>query len=365
MSETTPSWRNLFRRVDPGSAQAASIRFLILKKHGEPLLVVPHGVPAETALSLYPAQSLRGRLAKIVWHQLLRTRLLARTKTYPLFLDPNDPFIQFLNSVSKAEPLSIPRFAVLAGNPHALGRRFLLLLFDPPGQPIGVVKAGVDAVGRELIEREAAFLSGAPPLTLGLPKLGAQFHHGSLRAFALDFVTGSPPAGDLDALARLLYAWLKLGRQSQVRDLAAWQRLRATSSGDPLFGRLAQQLEGREVHTALFHGDLAPWNIKVIPRDGSWTVLDWERGELHGPPAWDWFHYILQPAILVMRKSGQALVRAAEEMLNHPVFRSYARSAGLEGLEREWLMAYLLHCRDMLRPAEGSPRIPELLQLLQ
>lgn len=44
-------------------------------------------------------------------------------------------------------------------------------------------------------------------------------------------------------------------------------------------------------------------------------VLDWERGELAGIPAWDWFHFVLQPAILVAREDTAALVRRLEGLL--------------------------------------------------
>ena len=49
---------------------------------------------------------------------------------------------------------------------------------------------------------------------------------------------------------------------------------------------LAARLGSRLVSSVVFHGDFAPWNIKV-DRAGAWMVLDWERGELHGVPCWD------------------------------------------------------------------------------
>ena len=45
--------------------------------------------------------------------------------------------------------------------------------------------------------------------------------------------------------------------------------------------------------------DIELEQITVRPQDGSWVVLDWERGEPEGLPGWDWFHYVVQTGVLV------------------------------------------------------------------
>ena len=91
-----------------------------------------------------------------------------------------------------------------------------------------------------------------------------------------------------------------------------WARLEEACAGNSLFSVVAGELGRRSVHPAIHHGDFAPWNIKVSPA-GAWTVLDWERGELTGIPGWDWFHYVIQSAILVGHLPTSALVQRVEE----------------------------------------------------
>jgi aminoglycoside phosphotransferase (APT) family kinase protein len=110
------------------------------------------------------------------------------------------------------------------------------------------------------------------------------------------------------------------------------------------------------------HGDFAPWNIKVHPSTGAWQVFDWERGELRGVPAWDWLHFEIQTAILVHRESVAKLLGRIARLFGSPEFRAYAAKAGIAGLERAMLTAYLLHCVNIQPQTEGLAEIEALLQ---
>jgi len=90
-------------------------------------------------------------------------------------------------------------------------------------------------------------------------------------------------------------------------------------------------------------------------------VLDWERGELDGIPGWDWFHYVIQPGILVERLSTTDLVQRIETLLAAESFAAYAGRAGILGCERELLLAYLLHAVEVIKPSEGLAATRELL----
>ena len=122
-------------------------------------------------------------------------------------------------------------------------------------------------------------------------------------------------------------------------------------------------MRGRTVHPAIYHGDLAPWNIKVSPA-GAWTVLDWERGEPTGIPGWDWFHYVIQSGILVGRLSTPVLAQRVESLLRSDAFKQYAARAGILGCERDLVLAYLLHVVEVLKPSEGLAASRELLHAL-
>jgi hypothetical protein len=360
------SWKRLFGGAS--AAEPAAVQVLVLKKDSEPLLVLPrNGSTAAAALDLYPAQTSLARAAKAFWRLTVPFGWAPSSEHDTLMVDPEDPFLRFLNSLAQGSPpnRTPTTFAILAGNPKAPGRRFLVLVFDPGGKPIAVVKAGLDLKAVKLIEKEVTFLTSATGGTPGLPAIRQRFAHGPLSAFATDYVDGeSPGPKNSSGIVPLLHSWLYRDRKLRVDELLAWQRLAEAAKDDDLFARVQRRLSSLKVNPAVFHGDFAPWNIKVSRVNDSWTVLDWDRGEWVGPPAWDWFHFVLQPAILVQRQSGRTLARTAEALLASPAFTQYAESANLGSRIREWLLAYLLHCHHVLKPAEGSPRIPELLKLL-
>ena len=368
LDSANTSWKSLFESATPSSPRERRVEMVVFKKAGHPLLILPRAKPEmEAALDLYPAQTLRARFAKWIWRQLIRRRLPLWVEQDAVLLDRQSAFLQFLNRASTGSsdtpPPGLPGFAILAGNPWAPGRRFQILVFLPEGKPMAVVKAGTQPAANELIAKEVSFLSSIPAELPGVPRLRHLFHEGAINAFATDFFPGhSPRAAQRSAVEPLLSSWLKAGRNLEVRELAAWQRLSQAPTEDALLKQLAH-LAGLRVQAAVFHGDFAPWNIKVATA-GVWTALDWERGELNGPPAWDWFHFVLQPAMLVQRQPPARLASLAESFLVSPLFQVYAREAGLIGHERDWLLAYLLYCRDVLRPAEGSPRVVELLRVL-
>ena len=115
-------------------------------------------------------------------------------------------------------------------------------------------------------------------------------------------------------------------------------------------------------HPVIYHGDFAPWNIKVS--HGSWHALDWERGELSGIPGWDWFHYVIQSAVLIKREPVDQLVARVERMLASQNFMRYADRAKITGTERMLLLAYLNYSVQILKQTEELPRVQSLLSSL-
>jgi aminoglycoside phosphotransferase (APT) family kinase protein len=101
----------------------------------------------------------------------------------------------------------------------------------------------------------------------------------------------------------------------------------------------------------LMHGDFAPWNVKVLA--GRWTVLDWERGERVGIPAWDWLHFVVQPAVLVQREGTDATVARLKKLFGSAEFQRYAVRCGIVGAEWKLAFAYVDHCMNVTRQTEG------------
>ncbi len=253
---------------------------------------------------------------------------------------------------------------MLAGNPASEGQRFLVLVFDTSQRPVSVVKAGLSELARGLIQKEGAFLASLSGKAAGIPKVRAEFQSARLRALALDFFPGdSPRPRDETRIPPLLSSWVEPERKIALEQTPDWVRLEKAASANDCFCAVAKRLRNRTVHAAIHHGDFAPWNIKVSP-EGNWTVLDWERGELAGIPGWDWFHYVLQTAILVERLPTAGLIGRVESLLSSEAFKRYAERAAIFGQERWLVLAYLLHCSEVIKPAEGLAPTRELLDAL-
>lgn len=348
-------WQALFAPCAPESAGATVVLHEV-RRGGEPLLLLPaRGALAARALALYPAQTARARAAKTLLQFALRLGLKSVLEKVRLPVAGNDGFAKFLSETAGLPAGPLPDFAVLAGNPRAPGRRFVLLLFGADGRPAAVVKAGVSETAQHLVAVEAEFLQRAPANSPGLPRLRGTFQARGARAFALAFFAGSSPnPDDSKKLGDLLGAWLATNQQVRVRELGAWRRLAAAGSESPLPVALQTLAEAR-VHPALTHGDFAPWNVKVSR--GQWTVLDWERGELAGVPGWDWFHFVMQPAVLVRREGTEDLLARFERLLDSAYFSKYAGRAGIGEQGRVLALAYLAYCTRVTRQTEGRDQV--------
>jgi hypothetical protein len=271
-----------------------------------------------------------------------------------------DPFADFLCRVAGTAATDFPPFAVLAGNPRVAGRRFILLLFDPTGRPAAVVKAGVETDAQRRVDREAAFLVSVPSGVAGVPRVRARHESALVHAFAMDFFAGRPPGlEESDTAGHLLNSWVDPGRTVRLCELPVWKICADAAGRSSDIRPLDAGLGEKQVRPVMFHGDFAPWNIRVTDRQP--MAVDWERGELAGVPGWDWFHFVIQSAVLVRREPVARLATCVEELLASPQFQSYAERARITGLERPLVIAYLSHCLHAVRQTEGLERIGELL----
>lgn len=339
------------------------LQMRLLAQGGRLRLALPaDAAAAACALSLFPAQRPAARLAKAVLRMAARLGLPLPLPKSEIALGEGDPLAGFLAGLAgdKAAGLSL---AVCPGNPNTPGRRWVVAVFGS-GVPVAVAKAGITPEARALIEKEEQFLRENGGAIAGIPALRATLDSARARAFATEFAEGDPPrnvgAGQLGAW---LGRWIDGENTVSLGETPAWCRLAADAKEAPGFDQLAGLLAGRRIHPALMHGDFAPWNVKVSP-EGTWKVLDWERGERLGVPGWDWFHFVLQPAVLVDRLAPAALARVAEELLGCPALQAYLDRAGMAGLGRPLLAAYLLHCTWSLKVTEGAGSITALGALL-
>lgn len=253
---------------------------------------------------------------------------------------------------------------MLLGNPRAPGRRLVILLFDERNQPIALVKAGTNDAAVKLIEAELNFLKTQPMELLQAPRVLGEWSADGLRAFAMEYATGITPLQDEPAVvARVLSNWVRADESVQFGELPAARRLKTALVGDAQWGPVVESLNAVRLHPVIHHGDFAPWNVRVDSH-GNWRVLDWERGETAGPPAWDWFHWVVQPEVLVRRASTDEIAWRVDELLHTQEFQRYVRTAGIAGHERQLLQAYLLYCARVIKQVDGLPAIESLLAFL-
>jgi len=322
-------------------------------------------------------------MARALLRAFLKMGLPFGTEKIEVSVSVESPFVKFLcslgQSLGSGTPLrnqaaagqapattlpGVPTLGILAGNPANDTQRFLVLIFGAQQKPVAVVKTGLSERARELVRKESSFLASVPASMPCVPERLGALETVQADAFATRFFPGdSPAAGQEAEIPRLLSSWLAVEGKTVISETPDWPRLEAAARQDGRLRGVAERLGGRTVCAAIQHGDFAPWNIKVSPQ-GNWTVLDWERGELRGIPAWDWFHFVIQSEILVGRAETSALVQRVERLLSRDDFQRYAQRSGIAGLERDLALAYLLHVVEVIQPAEGLAANRELLDAL-
>jgi hypothetical protein len=339
-------------------ASGMTVRLIVLAKSGEPFLFLPSAPHlAEQALALYPAQTKSARAAKTVIRWLLKCRVPLPRAALPV--SKENPLTEFVTRIAGTS--EFPSIGILSGNPRAEGRRFIVLAFGENGTPVAVVKVGTTAKACKLIAAEENFLTSFPAHIRGIPAIRASFKDEKTHALAMDFIGGESPAeADDEKIGELLGSWIHAGEIAQIDDLASWSRLVAAIGDNALIERL--NLAHAKIHPVIFHGDFAPWNVKVS--HGEWMALDWERGKLSGLPAWDWLHFAIQREILVGRKRATDVAETIEALLGSAPFHGYAERTRISHITRELTLAYLLNCEHVFQQTEGLETVRALRETL-
>lgn len=348
-------WTEFF--ASPSKAGAAIHRFRVVFRHGYELLYLPDDdLDSSRILDSYAAQTLPAKIYFRVLSALFSANLPTFQKVTPVAISEAGDFGCFLSRFS--ENGRLPRFGVLCGNPRVNGRRFIFILTDPEGIPSFVVKVGSSRTARELIRKEALFLKSIPKDTPGIPAVLDLFDTSSTEAFAMKFFPGTSPKGiPTEAIGRVLSEWVQEKTPKQkLASLPLWQEMARLQN--PLFRRIQNVCGECPVHSAISHGDFAPWNIRES--DGVWTVLDWERGRLDGIPGWDWFHYIVQTSVLVRKESSAVIYKRLKQAFRSADFTDYANKCGIAEIAPALLAAYLIYSCNS-KQAEGADKIENLL----
>lgn len=365
MASDSEFWRELLAMGGGEETSALRLRMRLLRKGGRPFLIVPSkGRAASAGLELYPAQRGVARLARAALRAIFRCRIFIKTSGVSVRFSANSLLGRFLIQTSGYAGNDAPLFCMLAGNPNAAGQRFIVLLMDDSGAPQKVVKAGMGEQALKLLEQEIAFLEQWGGQEPGVPRLLGKLSGQPVGAFALAYY---PPLASRilseGQIGAILTPWLRSGPLVSLLELPQWRRMESAFGYHPSLAMLQQRWKDRRVRPALYHGDFATWNVRAGAE--GLVVLDWERGEPAGPPAWDWFHYWVQHGLLVRRAPAQELLKDLRACWSGLDFASYAQQAGIAGFETELLLAYLLYIQRIIAPAEGKEGLRKLQDLVE
>jgi hypothetical protein len=346
--------------------QSVRLSWRLVRRKGRPFLMAPEkSRSAADSLMLYSAHRPLGKL----WRSLVA--LILSTPPLPKFLDEvaieadtASEFMQFLALQSGIAASQLPSPAIQFPGDPAKKMQLVLLLFDAGGQPIRVVKVGLDSACRGTVEREADLLSNFPKHGIGYAALTGRFSSDTISAFAADFLSGDSLDNDL-GIESLFHDWLSDEPCEPIQNLVAWGELQsaALAADLPHWPLLRDALAEQTVRTTISHGDFTPWNVRIMG-SGDIRAFDWERGHLKGVPAWDWFHFIVQSRILVKRNTPERVAAELEQLVGSPRFQNYAADAGIREIIEPLLLAYLLQQQLVVRPSEGSDETDALFRLL-
>lgn len=322
---------------------------------------MPEGLAFQKRLApLLPGQSRAARLYRRVVRWLARAGWKFPKETVTVILDPANPLVRLVRTLAKSShpPLLLP------GNPHGAAPRLVLIALNNTVSPVAVLKAGQTREARNLVRREYQFLDSLPA-TKGIPRVLGFVDESDCTAFAMEYAAGESPRWPAEpaVLSAQLTPWLDRSRTLTIGQLPLWENFVATldRSSVPRPDWLTA-MAALPVHPCLFHGDLAPWNVRETP-DGSWTVIDWERGERDGIPGWDWLHFVVQPAILVKKWSGDRILALARETVESREFQTYLANAFPDAPSKpaeSLLRTYFLFNWFVLQPTEGRAVQAEL-----
>jgi hypothetical protein len=346
-----------------GRYQPVDFDWRLITRHGRPFLLLPPGrTAARTGLNIYSAQRKRAKLWRQLLPMLFQTPLAGVFERVHVQADAASAFMQFLAQQSGVPAERIFPSAIKLSEVGSRSR-LVLLLCDEGGRPTRVVKVGLNAAGREATDREADFLTQLPAEKIGGIRLTGRLATPELSAFATDYFPGTSPQDDA-GLEHLFHDWLNPAETSALESLAVWDELASGAEKNlEVWQHLQSALAGKTVRATLYHGDFAPWNIRVV-NSRNLQAFDWERGSRHGVPGWDWFHFTIQTAILAKRYSAERAAAEVEQLIHSARFKKYAAAAGISDIVQPLLLAYLLHQHWVIKPLEGSATTTELFDLL-
>ncbi|MCP5536757.1 MAG: hypothetical protein H7A51_11085 [Akkermansiaceae bacterium] len=314
----------------------AELDFFCIKRHGYLLLALPRDASAAGAtLGLYHPQATRARVLVWLVGMMLRFRCHVLLPKIKLTVRSESPMASMLEQSDS--------IGYLLGNPESASRR-VIIVYRKKDQLL-VDKLGLHGGARASVIRELGIIKELPPGNRAIPVVVSHDVSEQWASYATRYLYGKSPRKVDDAkVLDVLNHWLKNSQREALHQTRQWQEMVGYAAAHNV-GGLWSQLEtvaNKQVQVGLFHGDFAPWNIKVSS-EGTVAVMDWESGCAHGPAGWDWLHYMIQSATLVDHHNPAKVLDICREWAKSNAGRDFLATAGWGSDVECWLGSYLAY----------------------
>ncbi len=337
------------------------------KRLGQEFLLLPNDSrAAERSLEVYAPQSFFARVAIKLLRRCLRLRIpFPLLRGVKLRIPRGSLLLSLLRKVTGDDGRGHPLpFALLAGNPREPNRRFVLLSFDQDHRPTVVMKIGVGRYSSELIERERKFIENHGDRFPCFPTIVDSVREEEFAVFCIQYLRiNSLDANPEAQLYTCLSQWIHRESCVSLGDLPILDRNQDECAVDDGYEEIFNRVRDVQINPVISHGDLVPWNIRAEMTSEEWVVIDWERGEDLGVPAWDWFHFAVQTSILVHKDSPEAIMDRIVQLQAGRYFRDYAQECGIEDITSELFALYVSYFRHVLMHGRGGEPMDRLYEM--
>lgn len=305
----------------------------VLRGGGRMALGLPEdGKAAEVVLAFYQPQRLKGRLFGVVAKGLVRTGLYRRVLSAQ-GVGGGVPEVEWLREAAAAG-----RVGFMGCNP-AHGLRCIVGGVDGGGAPF-VGKLGFDE-GRDGIVREGEVLEKLGGMCPGVLKALSLERGEDWALLRLPHLgNGSPERMEDPGVVAFLGEWL--GEERKALGAVAWAKAlldRAERAG--VDAEWCAGMRGREVRTAVVHGDFAVWNLRLGPEGP--CAIDWEWAVEEGVGGIDLAYGLRQEALLVQRLGAAEAVRRMLGQGGQGAMKEYLDRCGWGDSLADWLRLGLLY----------------------
>jgi hypothetical protein len=328
---------------------ALSLRFYCLMRNGNLLLALPKDKKiAALTLRLYQPQSYKAKLL-VKWVAVLVK--FGAHLLLPSFNVRVGGDSALADLIKRDEQLGI-----LLGNPEGKSRKAIAVYHN--ANEIVVAKIGIGKAAKRSVQKEAAMIESLPENYLGIAAVKKCFGHADWYYYTTPFIVGDSPVQKQDSqVLALLDDWVRHFTLKRLRDTQIWESLKFHErlGGRKGYSDFIERLGELDVKVGLYHGDFAPWNIK-ISEGGVVNVMDWEYARLDGLAGWDWLHYMIQRVMLVDGASLDDAIADCCKWADTEQGALFLHNTGWGKNVDLWIGSYLIYSSwvDGFDRAEGS-----------